>query len=55
VDVAADEEHVPEQIDLVDSLYLHVPSIAVCADIDPYKPWLHERLPKLFGISVVRR
>src|SRR5215212_8245113 len=30
-------------------------SIAVYDDIDPCKPWLHERLPKPFGISVVRR
>src|SRR5215217_3692938 len=29
--------------------------IAVCDDIDPCKPWFHERLPQLFGISVVRR
>jgi 5-methylcytosine-specific restriction enzyme subunit McrC len=28
--------------------------IAVCHDIDPCKPWLHKRLPKLFGISIVR-
>jgi hypothetical protein len=47
---AADVSHADEQ----DTDHAR-DSIAVCDDIDPSKPWLYERLPKLFRISIVRR
>jgi len=58
----AKEEFGPDPVlDLPNGAHLRIEnatlftSIAVYDDIDPCKPWLHERLPKPFGISVVRR